>query len=111
MGGYGAWRLGLLYQDLFRAVIIRSGAVTAPGSLNGENIIDLLKKGRGKNFFIAHGDSDNAVSVENARKAVKKLKELGIKYKYIEVKGATHGGYNKWDDIFKWLSRVLRIEK
>ncbi len=59
------------------------------------------------NLFIVHGDRDNAVPVENARRAVRRLKELGIRFNYIEVKGATHGGYNKWDNIFVWLRRVL----
>jgi len=107
MGGYGAWRLGLLYPDLFRAVIIRSGAVSTPSYLKGEKIIERLDRAKGLNLFIIHGDRDNAVPVENARRAVKRLKELGIRFNYIEVKGATHGGYNKWDNIFVWLRRIM----
>ncbi len=107
MGGYGAWRLSLLHPDLFRAVIIRSGAIEPPSYLKGENILDLLNKGKGLNVFVVHGDKDNAVPVENARKAVEKLKELGIKHRYVEVKGAAHGGYEKWDEIFDWLMTIL----
>jgi len=108
MGGYGAWRLGLLYPDLFRAVIIRSGAVSAPSYLKGEKIIERLDKGaKGLNLFIIHGDRDNAVPIENARRAVSRLKELGIRFNYIEVKGATHSGYDKWDNIFVWLRRIM----
>lgn len=107
MGGYGAWRLGLLYPDLFKAVIIRSGGISPSASLKGENIIDLLDKGKGLNLFIVHGDKDNAVPVENARKAVQRSKELGIKHIYIEVKGAAHGGYDKWDEIFRWLKTII----
>jgi len=59
------------------------------------------------NVFVVHGDKDNAVPVENARKAVEKLKELGIKHRYVEVKGAAHGGYEKWDEIFDWLMTIL----
>jgi len=108
VGGYGAWRLGLRYPDLFKAVIIRSGAVAAPFHLRGDMIIDLLDKGKGLNIFIVHGDKDNAVPVENARKAVEKLNKLGIKHSYIEVKGAAHGGYDKWADILEWLKNILR---
>lgn len=107
MGGYGAWRLSLLHPDLFKAVIIRSGAIEPPSYLKGENILDLLNKGKGLNVFVVHGDKDNAVPVENARKAVEKLKELGIKHRYVEVKGAAHGGYEKWDEIFDWLMTIL----
>jgi len=108
MGGYGAWRLGLLHPDIFKALIIRSGAVSAPNRLNGENILDLFETYEGKdlNVFIVHGDKDNAVSVRNARKAVQKLKELGIEHKYVEIEGAAHGGYNKWDEIFEWLETI-----
>jgi predicted esterase len=108
MGGYGAWRLGLLHPELFKAVIIKSGAVSPPLSLKGENIIDLLDRGKGVNFFIVHGDKDNAVSVENSRKAVQRLKELGIPHTYLEVKDAAHGGYDKWNEIFRWLNRIVK---
>jgi len=109
MGGYGAWRLALLNPDLFKAVIIRSGAVSPPKNLQGENIIDLLDKVKPKrlNIFIVHGDKDNSVPVENARMAVKKLEELGVEFNYTEVKGAAHGGYNKWDEIFSWLKKIM----
>ena len=113
MGGYGAWRLSLLYPDLFKAAVILSGAISPPPYLNGENIIDLLDKALGKklNFFIVHGAKDNAVSVEAARKVVKKLKEKGVSHEYIEIKNAYHTGYNKWVEIFKWLKKLINQYK
>jgi len=111
MGGYGAWRLSLLNPELFKAVIIRSGAISPPPYLKGENILDLLEKGKGLNFFIIHGTKDNAVPVENARRAVQKLKELGINHKYIEVDEAYHTGYNKWDQILDWLRTIIGDKK
>lgn len=112
MGGYGAWRLSLLNPELFKAVVILSGAITPPPYLNqkGENILDLLDRDKDLNFLIVHGAKDNAVPVENARAAVQKLKKLGIKHKYIEVKNAFHTGYNKWDEIFDWIRNVLGIK-
>ncbi|UCC41333.1 MAG: prolyl oligopeptidase family serine peptidase [Candidatus Aminicenantes bacterium] len=107
MGGYGAWRLGLQYPDLFKAVIIRSGAVTAPLHLKGFKIIDLLDRGVRLNVFIVHGDMDNAVPVKNTRRVVERLNELGIEHNYIEVKGAAHGGYDKWDEILDWLKNIV----
>jgi predicted esterase len=113
MGGYGAWRLSLLYPDLFKAAVILSGAISPPPYLKGENIIDLLDKAKGKklNFFIVHGARDNAVPVEASRKAVQKLKEMGIPHEYIEVRDAYHTGYNKWAEIFKWLKNLLNRYK
>jgi predicted esterase len=114
MGGYGAWRLSLLHPDLFKAVIIRSGPIVPPPYVKGENILDLMDKlmDKGKNldFFIVHGAKDNAVPVENARRAVQKLKELGISYKYIEIKDAYHTGYDKWGEIFEWLRSIIKVK-
>jgi predicted esterase len=109
MGGYGAWRIGLLHPELFRALIIRSGAIKPPPPIQGENIIELLDRVKTKvpPVLILHGDKDNAVPVENASRAVEKLKELGIKHRYIEVKGAAHSGYERWDELFRWLNDVL----
>jgi len=107
MGGYGAWRLSLFNPKLFKAVIIRSGAISPPSHIQGENILDLLERSKGLRFFIVHGDQDNAVPVKDSREAVQKLVELGIDHKYIEVKGASHIGYNKWSDIFDWLKTII----
>ncbi len=107
MGGYGAWRLGLLYPEIFKAVSVRSGAIVPPSRLGGENILDLLEAGKRNRFFVVHGDQDKAVSVDNARQAVNKMKELGMEFKYEEVEEAAHGGYDKWEDIFKWFRDIL----
>ena len=107
MGGYGAWRLSLLNPNLFKGVIIRSGAITTPPPLSGENILDLMKPGINISYLVIHGDKDNAIPVADARKAVEKLKELKIDHIYIEVKGAAHGDYDRWKDIFSWLNTFL----
>ena len=107
MGGYGAWRLSLLNPQLFKAVIIRSGAIATPSHLEGENILDLLNQGKGLNFFVVHGDKDNSVPVKNSRQAVEKMVELGINHEYIEVKGASHTDSIKWEEIFDWLKKII----
>jgi predicted esterase len=113
MGGYGAWRLSLLYPDLFKAAVILSGAIAPPQFLKGENIIDLLDGAKGKklNYFIVHGEKDNSIPVEAARKVVRKLEEMGIPHEYIEIKNAYHTGYNKWVEIFKWLKNLINQYK
>jgi predicted esterase len=108
MGGYGAWRLSAIHPEVFKAVIIRSGAIRPP-AVNGENILTLLYKKLDTEYFIVHGAKDNAVSVGNARKAVEKLKELGIKHRYLELKNAAHGNYEKWDEIFDWLKKIMKV--
>jgi len=107
MGGYGAYRLSLLYPDSFRAAIIRSGAIVPPSGLEGENILDILDKGKGMRYFIVHGDKDEMISVENARRVSKKMTELGIVHEYEEVENAGHGDYKKWPSIFRWLNKIM----
>ena len=107
MGGYGAWRLGLLYPEIFKAVVIRSGAVAPPSHVSGENILDLIRSGLPNSYFVLHGAKDQAISVESARSAVKKMGELGLDYKYLEIKEAAHGGYDKWDEILSWLQKKV----
>lgn len=111
MGGYGAWRLALLNPNMFRGVIIRSGSLTPPITGEGKNILDLLKNAKDLNVLIIHGDKDQAVSVDEARKAVARLKEMNVKYTYIEVKGAGHGDYDRWSEISNWVSEVLGRDK
>jgi len=107
MGGYGAWRIALLNPNIFKAVVIRSGRTSPPNSVKGENIVDLLDKGKALDFLVIHGSQDEIAPLEDVRKAVARMKELNLKVKYIEVKGAGHGDYNKWPDILNWLKEVL----
>jgi len=111
MGGYGAWRLALLNPGLFKALIIRSAPISPPDYLKGENILDLLEKGKGFNVFVIHGIKDRVVPVEQTRRVVEKLKELGINHRYLELKDASHGGYDAWKEIFNWLKLVVKREK
>jgi len=108
MGGYGAWRLAALNPELFRAVIIRSGAIKPPLGLKGENILNLYTSKKDLNILIIHGVNDQAVSVEDARKMVTRLDELGEDYKYIEVEDAGHGDYDKSNEIFRWLRNIIQ---
>lgn len=110
MGGYGAWRLSAIHPEVFKAVIVRSGAILPPAG-KGENILSLLYKKLDTEYFIVHGAKDNAVSVGNARKAVEKLKELRISHRYLELKNAAHGNYEKWDEIFDWLKKIMKVRQ
>ncbi len=103
MGGYGAWRLSVLNPELFRAVVIRSGAIKPPPDLQGENILDLYTTKKNLKILMIHGNLDQAVPVEDARRMAARLKDLGEDYRYIEVKEAGHGDYDKFSEIFKWL--------
>jgi predicted esterase len=110
MGGYGAWRLGLSFPEVFKAVVVRSGAVSPPPERGGENILELMRPGIPNSYFVVHGAKDNAVPVVNARRAAQKMKETGIDHRYVEIKNAAHSGYDKWDEILGWLKRKVGWE-
>ena len=108
MGGYGAWRLAVMNPEIFHGVIIRSGAIKPPPGVKGENILDIYTTQKNLNILMIHGDRDEAVPIENARKMAARLKELGEDHRYIEVEDAGHGDYDKWPEIFKWLRDIIR---
>jgi len=107
IGAYGAWRIGLLHPQMFRAVIVRSGRIVPPEPAEGENILDLLSQRTEQNFLIIQGERDEMAPVEDVRKAVSKMQELKMNVKYIEVKGEGYGDYDKWPDILNWLKDAL----
>lgn len=41
-------------------------------------------------LFIIHGDNDQRVPIDHSRKLIKKLEDLGIEHKYLEIKGIDH---------------------
>lgn len=107
MGGYGAWRLSALHPELFKGTIIRSGAIKPPPDLQGENVLELYTSKKELKILIIHGALDQAVPVEDARTMAARLEELGEAYRYIEVKEAGHGDYDKSNEIFKWLRDII----
>jgi predicted esterase len=102
MGGFGAWRLGLLQPERFAGLIVLSGPLTH----GGEDVASGLESVEDLPFFVAHGTGDTACSVEHARRAVNIL--LGREYPllmYHEIEGAGHGGYagQLMPTVLEWL--------
>jgi acetyl esterase/lipase len=44
-------------------------------------------------FLIMHGTADPIVNINQSKKLVEKLQELGVKHRYIEMKGEGHGWF------------------
>lgn len=107
IGGYGAWRIGLLHPQIFKAVIVRSGRIAPADPVKGDNILDLLSQRTDQNFLIIQGDKDEMAPVEDVRKGVARMQELKMNVEYVEVKGEGYGDYNKWPDILNWLKNAL----
>ncbi len=82
MGGAGSFYLGMKYKDIWAALAPMSPAIYSdPAELKA--IADMP-------VIVVQGDQDNLVPVAGTRGWVEKMKELGMKHKYIEIPGGNH---------------------
>jgi pimeloyl-ACP methyl ester carboxylesterase len=101
MGGIGAYRLGLLKPDYFRALVILAGPL-APGFL------EQMEKFRNQNLFLVYGARDKADWVSDSRAAVEKLTAVGANFEYIELPEAGHmldGA--PWSEVIEWIMKYI----
>ena len=122
MGGHGTWWIASRHPQLFAAVApvyggwdfrvtSVAGPPTAPPPTNGrdayflerissfvsaENLLNLP-------LYVVHGDSDQAVSVENSRHIVKMLQQWGYDVRYHEMPGWGHENLKQQEIIADWL--------
>ena len=82
MGGGGTWYLGMKYPDIWAAL--------APASPSTPFSRERLAQIRQMPVIVVQGDSDPLIKVENTRMWVAKMKELGMRYEYIEVPFGGH---------------------
>jgi poly(3-hydroxybutyrate) depolymerase len=85
MGGFGTWKLGTKYPDIWAALAPIAGG-GSPKLLPLQNLKDNHIP-----VLCVHGDADVVVPVDGSRILVAEMKRLGIEHEYIEVKGGTHG--------------------
>jgi predicted esterase len=83
MGGYGTWITAVNQPELFAALAPISGGAIPPVTMG-------LKKIAHVPALVVHGNNDPTVNVEESRKVVKALQELGAKVVYKEVPGGDH---------------------
>ena len=97
MGGGGTWHLGMKYPEIWAAL-----APVAPAP--PKNINDLLKL-KDIPVIVVQGDRDGLV--RSSRIWVAKMKELGIRHEYVEVKGGNHikPAFEKLPDIYDFFNR------
>ena len=82
MGGGGTWHIGIKYPDIWAGL-----APIAPATFRSP---DDLEKVKTTPVILVQGDKDRLVPVRGARRWAAKMKELGMTYKYIEVKDGNH---------------------
>jgi predicted esterase len=82
MGGGGTYHLAARYPDIWAGL-----AVAAPAPPANLNTFELL---RHIPILVMHGDEDKTIPVARTREAVARMKQLGMQYIYVEVKGGDH---------------------
>jgi predicted peptidase len=82
MGGGGTLYIGSKYPDIWAALAAMAPAIyISPDTIEGARKLPVM---------IVQGDADKSVDPNVTRRWVAKMKELGMKYEYIEVPGGTH---------------------
>jgi predicted peptidase len=86
MGGAGAYYLAARHPEIWAAVAAISGGGVSDAYAPGEQIKHLP-------FLVMQGEKDPIVPVKASRDSAAKMKELGMKYEYLEFPGSDHEGY------------------
>ena len=82
MGGGGTYHLAAKYPDIWAGLAVAAPA--PPTDLNA------LERFRHIPILVMHGDEDKTIPVARTRETVARMKQLGMQYVYVEVKGGDH---------------------
>jgi hypothetical protein len=121
MGGFGTYRLGLGYPDLFSKAISLAGppglglrVVRGFGGSPGDRKLDttaLVENARWLPFFIAHGMADELVPFTSVLEQVNEFDRLGYRYRFEFYPNEDHlewGTEDGYDTAIEALDRTPR---
>jgi dienelactone hydrolase len=96
MGGYGTYKLGLQYPDLFGAAFTTVGPPLAPGRLD---TAQLIESGRWLPFLNWAGRTDQLVPIGLVRAQQQRFEELGLRSQLWTYPGDHYAlaGADRWD--------------
>lgn len=103
MGGYGAWQLAANHKSKFAALVPICGGSPLR---NGDRFAPIARGVGQTPVWVFHGADDRVVPVEESRRMVAALKEIGGNVRYNEYAGI---GHNVWmqamaePELFSWL--------
>lgn len=132
MGGHGTWHLGVTFPDRFAAIAPSAGWIsfwsyagateaTDPTPVeqmlrraaNGSDTLVLLPNLASLGVYVLHGDADDNVPVEQARRMREKLAAFHADFAYYERPGAGHWWGNEcvdWPPLLEFLRAHVRPE-
>ena len=99
MGGGGALYIGSKYPNIWAGLAAMAPAIYISP--------DILTSATRPPVMVIQGDADTSVDPNVTRTWVAKMKELGMKYEYIEVPGGTHASAGRLniDKVFAFLDK------
>jgi predicted esterase len=104
MGGYGVWRLGMLYPQFFSGGIVISGIPFNPRWEAPEyDMNNYLNREKKLDYLVIHGTADNSLKIDYTDSFVEKLKRNNYKVDYIRIEGGGHGNIDSKKYIIDWL--------
>ena len=104
-GSIMAYDIALYAPNKIKGILALSGRMMEESKLQKTNLTQLAKV----RFFIAHGNSDNVIKIEEAHKATSFLKEKNVSdltLKTYEVPHSISG--NELIDLRSWLSKAVK---
>jgi predicted peptidase len=106
MGGAGTFYLGVKYASNWAAI-----AAIAPAAFSLQP--SSLSAIREMPVIVIQGDADTAVPVENTRRWIDTIKELGMTHKYVEIPGGDHGSVisTGMPEIFAFFSEHTKAPR
>lgn len=132
MGGHGTWQLGAHFADRFAAIAPSAGwsdmwsysgmaeykgGTPVEGILRrasaGSDTLALTGNYNGLGVYVLHGDADDQVPIEQARKMRARLAEFHPDFAYYERPGAGHWWGNEcldWPALMEFLKARSRPE-
>ena len=102
-GAAYAYITGIKNPDLFSGVICFGGRIPPLDKPYSQLRPEDLEKGSGLRVFIAHGTSDPALNIRNARQAKTLLERYGYKPEYIEFEGGHEVSPEAFRKAAAWL--------
>lgn len=132
MGGHGTWHLGVTFPGRFAAIAPSAGWISfwsyagAAESADPTPVEQMLRRAANISdtlallpnlaplgVYVLHGDADDNVPVEQARKMREKLAAFHADFAYYERPGAGHWWGNEcvdWPPLFEFLRAHVRPE-
>lgn len=113
MGGYGVWRLGLIYPEFFDYGTVVSGIPFNPRDEKPEYNMNNYFENSNKKipFLVIHGTNDKSLNISYTDEFVEKLLKSGYEIDYKKIVNGGHGNFDNKEIILEWLNKINSVNR